>query len=270
MVWQRYVAIGDSTTEGLDDPDGNGGYRGWADRLAEHLARAHPGIEYANLAIRGRLTREIKDEQLPIALGLKPDLVTAVAGMNDLIRPRFDARAIVADIEAVHRALIQAGATVVTFTLPAPGPGMPLARLLAPRVARINNALRASAKRTGARLLDLGAIPVASDPRLWSTDRLHANSAGHERIARGLAHTLGLPGADRSWAEPLPPTPRRPLAEALAADLAWARTHMLPWVVRHLRGESSGDGHEPKRPLPLPVAPGMSGSDRSWGSSQSR
>jgi len=253
-MFKRYVAIGDSTTEGLDDPDGNGGYRGWADRLAGHVAAAYPGLEYANLAVRGRMTREILDEQFPAALGLEPDLVTAVAGMNDLLRPRFDARAIVADIEHMHAAFIDAGATVATFTLPAPGPGMPLARLISPRVERFNRALRASARRTGACVLDLGAMPSASDPRLWSADKLHANSAGHERISRGLAWVLDLPGADEAWREPLPPVPRTPWLEAVTADLAWARTHLVPWIGRRVRGESSGDGLVAKRPVPLPVS----------------
>lgn len=252
MPYTRYVAIGDSTTEGLDDPDGSGGYRGWADRFAEHLARADGGLDYANLAVRGRLSREIAAEQLPRALTLEPDLATCVAGMNDLIRPRFDAARVVRIIERMHTKLRATGATVLTFTLPAPGPGMPLARLIVPRVARFNNALRASTRRTGTLLLDLGAVASASDPRLWSTDRLHANSAGHERIARGLAHTLGLI-TDTTWADALPAAPQRPLTEALIADLAWARRHVAPWVVRHLRGESSGDGVEPKRPVPLPV-----------------
>ena len=38
--FRRFVAIGDSTTEGMDDPDGSGGYRGWADRLAERRIAA--------------------------------------------------------------------------------------------------------------------------------------------------------------------------------------------------------------------------------------
>jgi hypothetical protein len=41
VSWQRYIAIGDSGTEGMGDPDGTGGFRGWADRLAEHLAAVH-------------------------------------------------------------------------------------------------------------------------------------------------------------------------------------------------------------------------------------
>ena len=55
--YERYVAIGDSTSEGLDDPDGRGGYRGWANRLAERLAELQGSVLYANLAIRGRTTR---------------------------------------------------------------------------------------------------------------------------------------------------------------------------------------------------------------------
>ncbi|WP_256443617.1 SGNH/GDSL hydrolase family protein [Micromonospora sp. M51] len=86
-MWQRYVAIGDSTTEGLDDPDGAGGYRGWADRFALAVARAQGGLEYANLAIRGRTTALIRAEQLQPALDLAPDLATVVAGMNDVLRP---------------------------------------------------------------------------------------------------------------------------------------------------------------------------------------
>jgi len=256
MTWHRYVAIGDSTTEGLDDPDGRGGYRGWADRLAEHLARVQGGLAYANLAIRGKLTRQIRDDQLAVALDLRPDLATAVAGMNDLIRPSLDIVSVISDIETMHSVLIDAGATVVTFTLPFPGPGMPIATLLRPRIRRFNRALRASAKRTGALVLDLETNAVASDPRLWSEDRLHANSAGHARIAAGLAATLGLPGADHRWAEPLPALAPQPLRKAIAADLSWARSHLGPWIGQRIRGESSGDDLKPKRPALLPVVVG--------------
>jgi hypothetical protein len=106
---------------------------------------------------------------------------------------------------------------------------------------------------TGATLLDLGAHPVASDPRLWSDDRLHANAAGHERIAAALAHTVGLPGTDDGWTRPLGTAPRRRRHEVLRAELAWARRHLLPWLARHARGRSSGDDRVAKRPVPLPV-----------------
>src|SRR5260370_34993018 len=43
-----FVAIGDSFTEGLHDPDPGGGFRGWADRVADALAARQPGFRYAN------------------------------------------------------------------------------------------------------------------------------------------------------------------------------------------------------------------------------
>ena len=82
---------------------------------------------------------------------------------------------------------------------------LPLARPLAGRVRALNDALRSAASSSGAILVDFARHPVGSDPRLWSEDRIHANSAGHARIAAALAWALGLPGTDQSWSQPLPP-----------------------------------------------------------------
>src|ERR1700712_3009068 len=90
--WSRYVAIGDSFTEGIGDPEPQspGGHRGWADRVAEGLAEGTDDFAYANLAIRGRLLNQIADEQVDAALELKPDLISVSAGGNDIIRPGTD------------------------------------------------------------------------------------------------------------------------------------------------------------------------------------
>jgi lysophospholipase L1-like esterase len=251
--FERYVAIGDSTTEGLDDPDGHGGYRGWANRLAERIARLQGSLLYANLAVRGRTTRRIRDEQLATAVAMKPDLATVVSGTNDLLRPRFRAEDVAAMIEEMQRALIEGGATVITFTLPDLRAVMPFARLAGVRTEAFNEALRDVCARTGALLLDLARHEVGSDPRLWSDDRLHANSVGHARIAEGLAWILGLPETDMTWAEPLPPRGPRTFAMKARAELAWGRKFLMPWMWRHLRGKSSGDGREPKRPELTPM-----------------
>ena len=207
--FERFVVIGDSTAEGLDDPDGRGGYRGWADRLAERIARERGGLLYANLAVRGRKTREIRDEQLDRALAMQPHLAVVAAGTNDLLRRHFDAAAVASDLEVMQAALVRAGATVVSFTLPDLGGVMPLARPLRSRVLRFAHALVEASARSGALLVDFTAHPLASDPRLWSEDRLHANPLGHARIAVALGHALGLPGASASWMAPLPKRPRR-------------------------------------------------------------
>lgn len=247
--FERYVAIGDSTVEGLDDPDGHGGYRGWADRLAERLAVEQGSVLYANLGIRGRTTPQIRGQQLDAALAMRPNLAAVVSGTNDLLKSSFDPAVLRDDVEAMQRALIGSGATVITFTLPDLGGVMPLARTLRTRLARMNDAIRDASARTGAIVCDFAAHPVASDPRLWSDDRLHANAAGHARIADALADHLGLAGADGSWSNPLPGAPSLLWGDRLRAEAVWTRRYLVPWAWRHLRGRSSGDGIRPKLPL---------------------
>lgn len=251
--FQRYVAIGDSSTEGLDDPDGFGGYRGWSQRLAERLAAVQGGLLYANLAVRGRTTRRIRDQQLPPALGMRPDLATVFSGTNDVMAWRFDLASVAADMEHMQRALIASGATVLTFTLPVLTPVLPLARPLAPRIRAMNDALRSAVSRTGAILLDFATYPVATDPRLWSDDRIHANARGHERIADALAHALGLPGTSDAWMEPLQTAPFRSRAEAWRAELNWAGGHLWPWMVRSLFAPNAERPRIPKRPELTPI-----------------
>ena len=250
--YERYVAIGDSTSEGLDDPDGRGGYRGWANRLAERIAAEQGSLLYANLAIRGRTARQIREQQLAPALAMKPDLATISAGTNDVLRRRFDPRAFANELETMQSAFIAQGATVIIFTLPDLRAVMPFARILGGRVLVLNDAIRATCAKTGSILCDLAAYPIASDPRLWSDDRLHGNSAGHARVADALAYFLGLT-TDKSWAEPLPEPRRTTIVDLARAELAWGRRHLLPWIWRHLRGRSSGDGITAKRPVLAPV-----------------
>lgn len=252
--YERFVAIGDSTVEGLDDPDGSGGYRGWADRIAQRLADEQGSVLYANLAIRGRTTRQVRDEQLAAAIAMRPDLAAVVSGMNDLLRGSFVATVLRNDIEAMQRPLIENGATVVTFTLPEFDDVMPLARMLRSRIHQLNQAIRDASAGSGAIVCDFAQYPVAGDPRLWADDRLHANSIGHARIAEALMYHVGL-HEDRSWAEPFAESARRGFGSALMAEVQWIRAHLAPWLWRHLLGRSSGDGITAKRPELAPVFP---------------
>jgi len=254
MHYERFVALGDSTVEGLDDPDGRGGYRGWADRLAQRLADQQGSVLYANLGVRGKTTRQVRDEQLASALAMRPDLVALVSGTNDLLRGRFDAAALRDDVESMQRAFTDLGATVVTFTLPDLSDIMPIARMLRSRLLLMNQTIRDAAAASGAIVCDFARLPVASDSRLWSGDRLHANRAGHARIADGLAYHAGL-HASRTWAEPLPGSAPHGFGVAVKAEIAWFRIHLAPWIWRHLHGRSSGDGITAKRPALAPVFP---------------
>lgn len=249
----RYVALGDSQTEGLGDGDDTVGLRGFADRLAGHLAAASPGLRYANLAVRGRLAGQVRAGQLGPALELRPDVATVVAGVNDLLRPRFDAAAVAGELEEVFAALTGAGARVATVTFPDVARIAPLARALSPRVSELNTRIRAAAARHGVVVAETGRADAATDPRMWTADRLHASPLGHARIAAALAEALELPGSGGGWKEPLPPRPPRPLAGAVAAEAAWVAGFLGPWLGRRLRGTSSGDGRTAKRPQLLPL-----------------
>ncbi|MFD9355053.1 SGNH/GDSL hydrolase family protein [Streptomyces sp. NPDC060031] len=249
----RYVALGDSQTEGLGDGDDEVGLRGFADRLAEHLAAADPEVRYANLAVRGRLAGQVRAEQLEPALALRPDLATVVAGVNDLLRPRFDAAEVAGHLEEMFAALTATGARVATVTFPDVGKIAPLARPLRSRVFEFNAHLRAAAARQGVAVADAAREAVATDPRLWTSDRLHASPLGHARIAAAFAEAVRLPGSDGSWTLPLPPRALPTAAQAAAAELRWVAGFLGPWLGRRLRGRSSGDGRAAKRPELLPV-----------------
>ena len=245
--WSRYVAIGDSFTEGIGDPEPRspGGFRGWADRVAEVLSDRTDDFAYANLAIRGRLLDQILDEQVEPALALRPDLVTISAGGNDILRPGTDPDAVAARFETGLHRLSSAGATVVMFTGPDIGETPVLGRLRG-KVAIYNENLRAIAQKHDSIVADMWALRELTDPRMWAPDRLHFSATGHHTIARMVLRALNVENELEPFApEPLPMTSWR---QARRDDAVWAREYFGPWIVRRLRRRSSGDGISAKRP----------------------
>jgi lysophospholipase L1-like esterase len=247
----RYVAIGDSTVEGLEDPGPDGVYVGWADRLAHHLSRVHPGLTYANLAVRGMTAREVRTTQLDRALALRPDVAVVVAGVNDVLRPRFDKVALRDDLLAMHEALHDTGALVAAFTMPDMAQVAPLAVVLRGRLDALNEIVLEAAELYGTAVADLAAEPLSSDPALWHDDRLHANSEGHRRIALALAESLGFDAED--WRSPVPEVERQALAAVVLRELAWVATHLAPWLWGRLRGRVPVEPAACKRPDLVPV-----------------
>lgn len=250
--WHRFVAVGDSFTEGVGDPDPEApnGLRGWADRVAEVLAAQVDDFAYANLAVRGKLIRQIVDAQIEPALALKPDLVTFSAGGNDVIRPGADPDAVAQLFEDAVVRLSGTGATLVVFT------GIdtnftPVFRGIRGRVAIYNENVRAIADRYDCIVADQWALKEVQDMRFFDDDRLHYNRLGHHEVARMVLRALNVPN-DLQPMQP-DPMPSRTWRQARVNDLVWAREHLVPWVLRRLRHQSSGDDIRPKRPEPTPV-----------------
>ena len=253
-TFTRYVALGDSFTEGLGDPypDAADGFRGWADRVAEVLAAKTSDFAYANLAVRGKLVRQILADQVDAAVALRPDLITIAAGGNDVIRPGTDPDEIAGIFEQAIARLATTGATIVVFT------GVDVGRsgtfkAIRGKVAIYNEDLRKIAAKYGCLVADQWSLTEIQDTRMWSIDRLHMSPLGHQVVTRLVLRTLGVPN-DLPVLTPAP-IPPRSWREARAQDLQWAREYAWPWVVRRLKHISSGDGLPPKRPELAPLSP---------------
>ncbi len=282
-----FVALGDSFTEGMNDLYPAGGYRGWADRVADVLAVRQPGFGYANLAISGKLLGQVVDEQVSRAVAMAPDLVGLAAGGNDILRGA-DVDALAARFSDAVATLQAAGSQVVIFT--GFDPRMfPVIRLLRGRIAAYDMHLRAIADRQGCDLVDLWSMRDLQDVRAWHPDRLHLSSEGHRRVAERTCEVLGLHPAAPAPGPAAPAPAPGPVAPSLAApvsglaapasspaspvsgaagraawlaarrqDARWARQYALPWVRRRVVS-AAADRTDAKRPDLLPVEPGPPG-----------
>lgn len=253
-IFGRYVALGDSFTEGLNDDLGvDGRHRGWADRFADELARHNPDLLYANLAVRGKLISQVAAEQVPAAIDLQPDLVTFAAGVNDALRREFHLDRVVADLDEAVSRLRSSGATVVVFAFGDPSRRSRIMGSVADRLRAYNEATHRIAVAHDAIVVDFWGAAVFDDDQFWSSDRLHLSPDGHQLAARAALEAVGL--GDDSWRTPQASTPPVSLPMRGIGHTRWAAGHLAPWIGRRLRGVSSGDGVTPKRPLLSPVHP---------------
>ncbi|WUH95342.1 SGNH/GDSL hydrolase family protein [Streptomyces sp. NBC_00433] len=252
LTYTSFVAVGDSFTEGMSDLLADGSYRGWADLLAARLAAlpgSGDGFRYANLAVRGKLIRQIAEDQVDAAAAMGADLVTLVGGLNDVLRPGCDVDAVCAHLESAAARLAPSCRQLVLMRSPARRG--PVATRFLPRMEQLFAHLDDLAERHGAIVVDLYGAEVLGDRRMWADDRLHLTAEGHERVAEAVWQALGLP-AEADWALPLPPAVLPGWAARRTADLRFTRRHLLPWIGRRLTGRSSGDGRPAKRPDLLP------------------
>ncbi|TPW70238.1 glycosyltransferase [Schumannella sp. 10F1B-5-1] len=251
--WTRYVALGDSLTEGLCDASRQaaGEWRGWADRLANLLASADAtrSLDYANLAVRSKRVDEVLDEQLPKALAMAPDLVSVLVGANDLVRLHADPIALARRLGAGVARLRATGADVLVIGVFAPsyrglGP-------LRARFRRFNRELAVQCAASGARFVDVGGSGAFADAGDWAADRVHLSSIGHRTLCYRAAAALGVPGAgafealDAAVHVSADGRPARPDADAPGERLPtarWLLQHAAPWAGRRVRGRRAGDG----------------------------
>ena len=200
-LWTRFVAIGDSLSEGLGDPLTGGATRGWANLLAARLRLGDPRVEFLNLAVRGHLARDAVRRQLEAALAFEPDLVSIFIGGNDVLLGRtFDADTFERELSQLVEPFDRRGATIVLSTLPdltACSPLLPPLRgLLRQRILAANAVITRVSCHHSTVLLDAWADPRTRRHAMWSIDRIHPSASGHRMIAESVARLLGVPIAD--------------------------------------------------------------------------
>ncbi|WP_288292456.1 SGNH/GDSL hydrolase family protein [uncultured Varibaculum sp.] len=256
--WDSFVAIGDSFTEGMTDALEDGSddplYVGWADRLAMELSRRRIAanlapLKYANLAVRGKLIGQVNREQLDTAIAMKPALMSIIAGGNDMIRPGSSADKVAALLEEMVVKVRSQGIEVLLCAHYAPrhSPVLGLAR---PTVAIFNSNLWSIARRHGCYVMDQWGLRSLNDTSILAPDRLHLTGEGHQIMMNAALEALGQPVVDADYQA------RAPVGKdrfAASENVTWVKDHLWPWVKRHSRGRSSGDGRSPKYPQLVPV-----------------
>jgi len=252
----RYVAIGDSFTEGVGD-EVDGGPRGWADLVAIGLAQVYGEIDYASFAVRGKLLTPIVTEQLDAALALdpRPTLLTLNGGGNDMLRPGIDVDDLVRLTAGAIDRTVAAGVRPVVLAGPDPSAGLPFGTTIHQRGEQLTDKIGPVALDRGLTFVNCFADQTIRRAGYWSEDRLHLTAFGHRRIADLVLAALGHPQPDR----PLPPDPVT--EQRWRTEARYYRRHVGPWIGRRLRRTSSGDGHPPKHPTwqriaAAPDAPG--------------
>jgi lysophospholipase L1-like esterase len=262
----NFIVCGDSFSEGMTDIQVNGKYKGWADRVADVLATQSHGFKYANLAVRGKLIPQVVTDQVPAAINLVKNagpntLVSFHAGANDVIRPKYVPEitlpAYAKAVRDLAAELKKHGAHLMLFTVQeSVDTRTRTGEIWNQRFKDFNNQVRSLAAEVGAVLNEANNGKYPNDIRLLAFDRLHLNADGHNRVAQGVLENLEAP-FDPDYILPLPPAKPTPFIKAKALDAAWIATFVIPWIIRRLRGKSSGDNRVAKYPslISWPISP---------------
>jgi lysophospholipase L1-like esterase len=248
----KFIALGDSLTEGLSDKYPDGTYRGWADRVADELSLVDTNFLYANFAVRGKLLEQVIADQVSVALPFitgNDTVVSFHAGANNILRPKLDVKRVIADYQSAVIRITDTGAKVLVFTVREVANPKTKAELYwNERFGPFNTNVREIASKTGAILLDANSHEVFGDPRMLAKDRLHLSQEGHRRVAQGVLKALGMPH-DINYTQAMGPHKQTQAVLRGIGTVAWGVAFLVPWAIRRLSGKSSGDGRVAKYPV---------------------
>ncbi|PFM26608.1 lipase [Bacillus cereus] len=190
-MWKRFVAIGDSFTEGIGDEVERITLKSWVDHFVQLCVN---DIEYANFAKRGLVTKEIRSQQLEKALAFKPDLVSLIAGANDVLKGRWNLQTYKNDMEFMIDKLSKTGADIMIANLPDFTVRLPLAsekkQVIKEQLLEANEVIFSLSREYKLHHVDFWNHHVVNDNTLWSTDFIHPNSKGYVKVAELIFNSL--------------------------------------------------------------------------------
>jgi acyl-CoA thioesterase I len=183
-----YVALGDSTVEGVGATTPDAGY---VSRVHARLRKVYPQAGVVNLGMGGATSADVIADQLERAVLLRPRLVTLSIGPND-ITGHVPVAEYERNIDTIFRRFTrETGAVVVANLLPdlAVTPRF-RGRETTPEVGaltvRFNEALLRRARPSGIEVVDLyhpSRAEIPHRPELLAGDGYHPSDVGYERWA---------------------------------------------------------------------------------------
>jgi lysophospholipase L1-like esterase len=192
-----YVVLGDSTAAGV----GADYEQGIAVRTAEELGKSRR-VTMINFGVSGERAAGVLQDQLPLALSHKPDLVLISVSANDVTH-LTSASAVRDSIQQTVRELRRVNPAVKIVITGSPDMGSPpriprlLRGLAARRTAAINRQLIALATEERLTFAPIAAETgplFRADRTLFAEDRFHPNERGYATwvkvLNRALSETL--------------------------------------------------------------------------------
>ncbi|KMP90856.1 lipase [Bacillus wiedmannii] len=190
-MWKRFVSIGDSFTEGIGDEVEEIALKSWVDHFVQLCVN---DIEYANFAKRGLVTKEIRTQQLEKALTFNPDLVSIIAGANDVLKGHWDHQEYKNNMEFMIDTLSKTDADIIIASLPDFTVRLPFSsekkQVLKEQLLEANEIILSLSREYKLHHVDFWNHHLVNDNTLWSTDLIHPNSKGYVKVAELIFSSL--------------------------------------------------------------------------------
>ena len=190
----RYLALGDSLTQGVGAPDESTG--AFPALLAEHWRADGCAVELQNAGISGYTAGQILAEQVPQIESFRPTIISFQAGGNDIANG-ISIEEYRANVKAVLEAATGSGARVVVLAQNdwARSPvGVDYGESVPSQRMAFDDVLIEEASAAGAEFVDLRPLYAEqADQNQWVEDGLHPTPEAYQAWADRLAEKVPAP-----------------------------------------------------------------------------